>query len=127
MAPSTARPPMETYQRARRSLRARMRRLRLRAGVSKSSPGAREEALMSCSARAFMTYIRRRLGAARAHFRTAVCQKHDKPVTACPKRDNPRRSAGCRYCGRASETQFLQGLVDHLLGQRDVAVLDHHV
>src|SRR5690606_41091706 len=58
----TARPPMETYQRARRSLRARMRRLRLRAGVSKSSPGAREEALMSCSAISFMRSEERRVG-----------------------------------------------------------------
>ncbi|ETD75149.1 hypothetical protein V527_26150 [Pseudomonas aeruginosa VRFPA06] len=44
IAASTARPPTSTYQRVRRSLRARMRRLRCRAGVLKSiRSGAREE------------------------------------------------------------------------------------
>ncbi|MNG39744.1 hypothetical protein D3C84_1279890 [compost metagenome] len=55
MQASTARPPIDTYQRAMRSLSARMRRLRSKAGVLKSSRWLLfEEAVMGLLAKSFM-------------------------------------------------------------------------
>src|SRR5690606_34122946 len=79
-----ARPPMETYQRAMRSLRARRRRLRCRAGVLKSIPRGLCARCTVSFAKSFMREISaraqvRRIGLSRL---VNLAGLYDRTVTA---------------------------------------------